>query len=405
MKIFLSNHVLFSLFSVFFILLHAGGYVFSALMEGYGISKVYAGGFFSYILPWFFYVFFAMFYFFIYRVIRVGNADIDNEIFYKKYAFIIFSAAFLIYFSKQGLVIFKDGGYENRYEANQGLGVVSQLLIFFYFGFSIWVKQVFMKNLDGPVSVRSYKEILIVALLFAFSTFVLLGGHRQLGFGVVFLLMYVFYQSNIIKLHQVIIGAIAALVLVTLVAVYRYENLDVSERGVMFYLVIFLFDGLTPVNAYYDIYNDIVQYGSAGFNVALDQLMYIIPRFIWEDKPEIIINGGNYYTQFILGRKSLVTYSPTLLGELMIVHGVVGALLLAPLVSLFVAIYDKICATHSSIGFILISLAPLIAFNLYREGFYVVLTKMTLTSLFLFLFILSGKFILPVIYQRIKIRI
>lgn len=386
---FLGRHIFTILFIMSFSVLHIGGELLNGVMLFYGIDKVEGGDFYGTMLPMLFLFIFIISYVFFNIIVPYFSkntllSDIDDIII--KLSFGIFTIALLIYISKSGLVLFSDGGYINRYEKNLGLGVVTQLLIFFYFGFSIWLRK---KVLSTPGTMRDMLPPMILGVMFCIVTFLALGGHRQLGFGVFFVIGLLLYEMKKLSRVQLITLSVFAVSFLTLSAVFRYD-VNISSFGDLVKIfAIYTFDGLTPIDAYYNIYNYVSTYGPED-GVLSNLFLSLIPRTIWSEKPEIMMNAGNVYTQFILGRVTAITYSPTMLGELLLIHGLYFVPFLAPALAFVMVMLNRLVATGSRLGYIFLSLSPLLVFNLYREGFYVMIKRIILYLIFIaFIFLIA----------------
>lgn len=264
--------------------------------------------------------------------------------------------------------------------------MVSQLLIFFYFGFSVWLRK---KVLTTPGTVKDMLPPIMLGIMFCIVTFLALGGHRQLGFGVFFVIGLLLYEMKKLNRMQLIALSLVSVSFLTLSAVFRYDVSISSFGDIVKIFSIYTFDGLTPIDAYYNIYNYVSTYGPED-GVLSNLFLSLIPRAIWSEKPEIMMSAGNVYTQFVLGRVTAITYSPTILGELLLVHGLYLVPFVAPVLAFVMVILNRLVATGSRLGYIFLSLSPLLVFNLYREGFYVMIKRIILYLIFIaFLFLVA----------------
>lgn len=372
MNNFLFKNLFFTLFSASFALMYLGGTLASDLLNTLGYYKTFNP---VALLQ-------ASIYYLIFIISFIALKKIKSfyqspPLHYKPsralyiFPLTISIVSIFLYFSKNGLVLLGAESYESRYTANFGLGAFTLGMQLYY----LYIAGLIFYKKDIPT-----KSLLIVSIGFAILTFLLLGGHRQLGLGVIIgILTYLVLEkkinANIFWLAVIVFIPIS---LGSAILRYDYHNISISE--IIISILIFFYDGITPINAHSEILNFTSYYGSPGSTIAFQQFASYIPRFIWSDKPEILMNGGNYYTSMILGRSSLVTYSPTLIGELLLVHGNYFYLT-APFLAGIIIKLDAIVRSRSFLGLVLIMFAFTLCFNLYREGLYVFLSKIAVILL------------------------
>ncbi|HWU42670.1 MAG TPA: WzyE family oligosaccharide polymerase, partial [Bdellovibrio sp.] len=265
-----------------------------------------------------------------------------------------------------------EGGYENRYDANVGMGGYSLF-------FSMGLLGCTLLSLRAETK-RAKRNSLICTIAYCALTFVVLGGYRQLGFAALFSLGVISLMRRDISNKKFLLLSGLLIVITLAVAMLRYTGTSADDIGGIYgRLFIFLYDGFAPVDAFYNI----VEYSKNhrfSDNVIINQFATAIPRAIWPDKPLIVLNAGNFYTQNVLGRSDAITYSPTLLGELYLAGGsfacVVGAfssgMILRALDEIVIRSRNKL-----SVAFFF-SFAFVFIFNLYREGIGVLVTKIVL---------------------------
>ncbi|GGD87407.1 WzyE family oligosaccharide polymerase [Caballeronia grimmiae] len=281
-----------------------------------------------------------------------------------------FTVSMLIYLaSSGGPVLLKEGGYENRYDANVGMG-----------GYSLFFSMGLVACTLAALRARTRREkvhTIVATVLYCALTFVVLGGYRQLGFAALFSIAVIAVLRKDISFRS-FIAVSGALITITLaVAIFRYTGTTSDETGgVAGRLFIFLYDGFAPVDAFYNIV-DFCRRHEVTENVFLNQLTTPIPRFLWHDKPAIVLNAGNYYTQVVLGRTDLITYSPTILGELYLLGGGVACAVGSLVSGVILRTFDEVLirSKRKLVVAFLSSFSFVFVFNLYREGIEVLVTK------------------------------
>jgi len=65
-----------------------------------------------------------------------------------------------------------------------------------------------------------------------------------------------------------------------------------------------------------------------------------IPKILWPDRPNLILNAANYFTRHVLGRNPGLTISPTLVGSLFIMGGLLAVVLGALVCGLIIRWFD-----------------------------------------------------------------
>ena len=78
-----------------------------------------------------------------------------------------------------------------------------------------------------------------------------------------------------------------------------------------------------------------------GLSIVFNEFSSLIPRSIWVNKPELVLNAGNFYTQEILHYNAGVTISPTILGSLFLISGHYGIILGSIFLGVMLRWFDK----------------------------------------------------------------
>lgn len=285
-------------------------------------------------------------------------------------AFLIAVVAYVV--GSGGLVLLRNGGYENRYDANVGMGGYS---LFFSTGLFACA----LLSLRAETG-REKRKALIYTIGYCAVTFVVLGGYRQLGFAALFSLGVIALMRRDVSFAKFLVLSGALIVVTLVVAIFRYTGTSSDGAGGIYgKLLIFFYDGFAPVDAFYNIV-EYCRFHNVSENVIANQFATMIPRSLWADKPLIVLNAGNFYTQNVLGREGAITYSPTLLGELYLAGGAKACLLGSLISGAVLRALDEI-VIRSSGRFVVaffFSFAFVFVFNLYREGLSVLTTKLVL---------------------------
>lgn len=285
-------------------------------------------------------------------------------------AFLFAVVAYVI--GSGGLVLLRDGGYENRYDANVGMGGYSLFFSMGLFGCTLLALR--------AETVRAKRKALIYTIGYCAITFVVLGGYRQLGFAALFSFGAIALLRREVAFAKFLLLSGALIIVTLVVAIFRYTGTSADSAGGIYgKLMIFFYDGFAPVDAFYNIV-DYCRFHTISENVIANQFATMIPRALWQSKPLIVLNAGNFYTQYVLGREGAITYSPTLLGELYLVGGAKACALGSLLSGAVLRVFDEIVirSSNSLVVAFFLSFAFVFVFNLYREGLSVLATKVFL---------------------------
>lgn len=227
--------------------------------------------------------------------------------------FITAVLSILIYVWKnQGFVLLKSTGYLDRYEANRGLGLITLLI-------KMYIPAIILFYLLNPSKGRLLFSLLL-AIGFGLLSYLAIGGYRQiLIMGVASLIFHKVLHKGISS-FKVVLYSIIGVASLYYLAMFRYNiNVDDTALGL---LIGFTQDSLSPFNSFTKIFeyiNTTSEYQN--FKLFLAHFQIIIPRILWEGKPELILNSGNFYTQHVINYESALTISPTLAGELYLMRG------------------------------------------------------------------------------------
>jgi enterobacterial common antigen polymerase len=306
-------------------------------------------------------------------------------------SFVVATLVYLV--STGGPVLFKEGGYENRYDANVGLGGYSLF-------FSMGLLGCNLLSLRAETR-KEKRNALILTVLYCALTFIVLGGYRQLGFAALFSLGVISLIRKDIAFGTFAILSIILVISTLAVAMLRYTGNSAEGLGGIYgRMFIFLYDGFAPVDAFYNI---VAYCGTHEIsnNVIANQFSTMIPRFLWPEKPLVVLNSGNFYTQVVLGRSESITYSPTLLGELYLVGGATVCLLGTFISGVVLRVFDEIIlrSKNKMLVAFFFSFAFVFVFNLYREGISVLVTKVILFGVATMTLLLASRFFVRKTHQ------
>jgi len=294
-------------------------------------------------------------------------------------------AAVMVYVAVTGLS-FGSSSYESRYTDAQGMGILLRLF------------PAFLPFLTYRLCIAKtraeYVRVSVVGLLYTAFMYIALDGYRQILIAAFCLTLLLGLKRGYFK-GWVLIGCFVAMVpaLVGL-SFLRYSG---DEGGATFtdpiiaalyYLQGDLFPIDAPLRTYWWChYNE-----CPGATPFMSHFLHLVPRFLWPEKPDILLDSAGYYTQVIVGYSRMVTLSSTILSEAIMIGGL-GAVPLIFFFSGFLARAFTILTerANGALKFILLS-NVWIGFFWIREG----LENGLLRIFFAFVFFAMGVLIAAV---------
>jgi antigen polymerase len=218
-----------------------------------------------------------------------------------------------------GFLLLKSDSYSDRFTSTLGKGWLTILFPFFIFSYSLFF---FIKP-----SYKKWKIYFFLGFLTGTIIFIAIGGGRLLIALHVFTFLIIGYHYRFIKLKRIFMIVIILIPVSALLAFAR-AKMDFDSnlfQGLIFTMNTFSpFDSFVRILTYYD--NEMQNY--QGLSVVYNQFISsFVPRALFPDKPMIVMNTGNFYTQNILHYQSLTTISPSLNGSFYIMYGLIGLIL------------------------------------------------------------------------------
>ena len=238
-----------------------------------------------------------------------------------------------IFFLQNGFLLFKLQSYSQIF-SSQVSGVA--LKRFFYFFIPAMLIVYFLRP-----SQKRWVFFLVSTVAFGFLTYVIVGGTRANIIIAFALFLFIGIIRGWITLWMLVAAGVASIVGMFWLALKRY-GLDVSGAEA-FYTFLYLtrdtfspWENLALLLSYYD---KIEFQGLAP--IARDFYVFI-PSWVWPDRPDTVLNSANYFTWEVLNNHSGLAISPTLIGSLVVMGGVLFIPLGAIVVGLIIKWFDWI---------------------------------------------------------------
>lgn len=304
-------------------------------------------------------------------------------------------SAMVIYVSTASNQVSGDS-YSLRFSENLGKGYLT--LFFFYY-----IPAILLLFMLRPSRRRWLLFTLLIVCIGLFN-FVAIGGARRGLFIGIFAMLLAGHMTGILRLTltKVVVGGIAMIAGLTMLALVRYgvnvSDFSSVERHHLAHLII---DSIAPIDSLvkamlYIQETDAVQ----GIDLFLNQFVAVIPRTVWLDKPELILNSGNFFTQEVLRYPvEGLTISPTLLGALILAGGW-GGVVAGMIATGFLLNWLNLQLINSNyVARVFLVSNAVSFFGLAREGLEVLIYKLLLDYILFVMFLLVG-LVLAKVFQN-----
>lgn len=306
---------------------------------------------------------------------------------YKKLYLTLLSISFMaivLYVIKSGgfmLLNMNSNEYELSIENNAGLGI-------FTIFFTMYIPGTLLFYQSNP-SKKNFWISLFIMIVFGLLIYLAIGGSRRfLFYGIISLYIFALLRKDFrLSFIKLLFYIIITFFLLNLMALIRYGN-DITN--IDFTLILFYtFGSLAPWSSFLDIIQNVPNnFDYQYFTLIFNHFLKIVPRFIWQDKPLLIENTGNFYTQNFLNIDNL-TISPSLLGELFLAFGTIGIVVGMVAIGSLFALIDKIQLNKNKniLALIFFSYNINVIFGLTREGVEVFIYNILFNFMLFLLFI------------------
>lgn len=241
-----------------------------------------------------------------------------------------------IFFLKNGFLLFRLKSYSQIFSSE-----VSNIPLkrFFYFFFPAMLIIFFLK----PTQYR-WLFFLFSTLSFGIFTYLVVGGTRAniiLSFS---LFLFIGIFRGWINLSMLIISFIICIIGVFWLALKRY-GLNVNGEESFYTFLYLTRDTFSPWENLGKLLNNYEKIKFQGLSPIIRDFYVFIPKWLWPERPNTVLNSANYFTWKILDNYSGLTISPTLIGSFIVMGGVVfvpfGAISIGFIIKLFDWLFEK----------------------------------------------------------------
>ncbi|MGK5721310.1 ECA oligosaccharide polymerase [Proteus mirabilis] len=236
-----------------------------------------------------------------------------------------------IFFLQNGFLLFKLKTYSQIF-SSQVSGVA--LKRFFYFFIPAMLVVYFLK----PTQQRWF-FFLCATVGFGILTYVIVGGTRANIIIAFALFLFIGIVRGWITLWMLIAAGVMSIVGMFWLALKRY-GLDVSGAEAFYTFLYLTRDTFSPWENLALLLNNYDKIEFQGLAPIIRDFYVFIPSWVWPQRPDVVLNSANYFTWEVLNYHAGLAISPTLIGSLVVMGGVVFIPLGAVVVGLIIKWFD-----------------------------------------------------------------
>ena len=241
-----------------------------------------------------------------------------------------------VFFMHNGLLLFRLSAY-NQIFSSEVSGVA--LKRFFYF----FIPAMLIRYFLHPTQ-RQWLLFLLVTVAFGLLTYALVGGTRANIIIAFALFLFIGITRGWITLWMLAGAGAMAICGMFWLALRRY-NLDVAGAEAFYTFLYLTRDTFSPWENLALLLQNYDKIDFQGLAPLWRDFYVFIPGWLWPDRPSAILNSANYFTWEVLNNHSGLAISPTLIGSLLIMGGVLfiplGAVAVGLLMKGFDALYTQ----------------------------------------------------------------
>lgn len=249
-----------------------------------------------------------------YAAISMGEIGLGSKTEVKLTAlFLLFIAlvTMIVFFIMNGLLLFKLEAYNQIFSSQVSVVALKR---FFYF----FIPALLIFYFLSP-SKKRWCIFLILGLFLGTASYIVIGGTRANIALVVALFIFIGIAYRYITVKTLVFSGIVGIVIMFLLAMERY-NLSLSDSKAIYYFLHLTRDTFSP----WESLSKLLAYDKIDFQgimpVIRDFYVYI-PKSMWQERPDLILNTANYFTWDVLNYYAGLAISPTLIGSFYIMGG------------------------------------------------------------------------------------
>ncbi|MGV6988961.1 ECA oligosaccharide polymerase [Testudinibacter sp. P80/BLE/0925] len=218
-----------------------------------------------------------------------------------------------LFFSLNGFLLFKLDSYSQIFSQSVSGTALKR---FFYFFLPALLIFYFLKP-----SKPNWWLFLLFGVSFGVLTYLLVGGTRANIALAVAIFFFIGISKGYISIVTLAIAGATAIVAMFGLALARY-GLDVSGSEAFYTFLYLTRDTFSPWENLALLLSHYQQIEFQGLAPIVRDFYVFIPKGVWENRPDLVVNAANYFTWEVLNYYAGLAISPTLLGSLLIMGGI-----------------------------------------------------------------------------------
>ncbi|RWR02765.1 common antigen polymerase [[Pantoea] beijingensis] len=240
-----------------------------------------------------------------------------------------------IFFMHNGFLLLKLRSYSQIFSSDVS-GVA--LKRFFYFFIPAMLVIYFLRQ-----NFRTWLLFLVSTVAFGLLTYVIVGGTRANIIIAFALFLFIGIIRGWITLWMLAVAGVLGILGMFLLAMRRY-NLDVSGAETFYTFLYLTRDTFSPWENLGLLLQNYDKIDFQGLAPIVRDFYVFIPSWLWPERPQVVLNSGNYFTWEVLNNHSGLAISPTLIGSLLVMGGVAFIPLGAIVVGFIIKWFDWLYA-------------------------------------------------------------
>ncbi|EMV4497045.1 WzyE family oligosaccharide polymerase [Vibrio cholerae] len=234
-----------------------------------------------------------------------------------KYSYLfLFIVSISAYVIMNGVSFNHSGDYADRLDDNAGNGLLLINMVAF-------VPVIIINSIKSETKISFYKSIIWI-VMFGFTYFFVIGGSRNVFGAAVLIYILIGYYKGYLKSTHILIIGMSTFFLLNILILLRYDvslsNMDANKATALF--ISYFTDSISPINYQADAIQFVLNSSASienSWGLFFNQFLALVPRFLWTDKPIVMMNSSYYFTQYVLGLPGNLNMASTMLSSSIII--------------------------------------------------------------------------------------
>lgn len=244
--------------------------------------------------------------------------------------------AVVMFFMQNGFLLFKLNSYSQIFSKDVG-GVA--LKRFFYFFIPAMLVVYFLRP-----NFKMWLFFLFSTVAFGIFTYIIVGGTRANIIIAFALFLFIGIVRGWITIWMLALAGVVGVLGMFWLALKRY-GMDVTGAEAFYTFLYLTRDTFSPWENLALLLQNYSKIDFQGLAPIIRDFYVFIPTWLWPERPNLVLNTANYFTWEVLDYHAGLAISPTLIGSLVVMGGVVfiplGAVLVGLIIKWFDWLYDR----------------------------------------------------------------